>query len=75
MSDEQVVKLIENQLDQLNSRLDIIHNDIKDHLNKDLEYWRKVDQQEAQLSLLRYLAGGTPVVVGGIVWMLERYLR
>ena len=75
MSDEQVIKLIENQLNQLNDRLDIIHSDIKDHLYKDLEYWRKVDQQEAQLSLLRYLVGGIPVVVGGIIWMLERYLR
>ena len=75
MSDEQVIKLISNQLDMLNSRLDVIHGDIKDHLDKDLSYWRKVDQQEAQLSLLRYLVGGTPVVVGGIIWMLERYLR
>ena len=75
MSDEQVVALITKQLDQLNNRLDIIHTDINDHLEKDFNYWRKVDQQEAQLSLLRYLVSGLPVVVAGVVWILERYLR
>jgi ABC-type transport system involved in cytochrome bd biosynthesis fused ATPase/permease subunit len=51
--DDQVFHLLNSKFDEIRGDLHGINESIKAHVEKDEIYWRKMDVQEAQLSMLR----------------------
>lgn len=64
--DEQVVDLIRDQFASMNGKIDsmgkTVHDKIdglsvtmREHVNKDDAYWKKIDAQQAQIGVIGYL--------------------
>lgn len=69
--DSQLFQLINERSDRQDRSLDEIKELIKEHTKTDESYWRKIDKQDTQLSLLRKIILGmiaTLVTVVSAVW-------
>lgn len=69
--DSQLFQLINERSDRQDRSLDEIKELIKEHTKTDESYWRKIDKQDTQLSLLRKIILGmiaTFVTVVSAVW-------
>jgi ABC-type transport system involved in cytochrome bd biosynthesis fused ATPase/permease subunit len=53
MMDSQLFQLVNQRSDRQDDTLDEIKKLLTEHIQKDEIYWRKIDIQEAQLSMLR----------------------
>ncbi len=42
----------------LDKKVDQIHADVREHIEKDEQYWVKIDENEAKISLLKWLFSG-----------------
>jgi RNA binding exosome subunit len=52
-----LVNLIRDQFETVNNTLRDIHIELKEHTEKDVKYWQKIDEQAAQLRLVKWAAG------------------
>ena len=52
-----LINLMRDRFDSLDRKLDALHETFKEHVNKDETYWKKLDQQEGQLRLVRWVSG------------------
>lgn len=71
MMDKQIFQLINDRSDRQDRSLDEIKDLIKEHTKTDESYWRKIDKQDTQLSLLRKIILGmitTTVTVVSAIW-------
>lgn len=80
MMDDQLFKFLQEELrfikDQLRINQDKTEKHLKEieakfetHQTKDLDYWRKIDVQEGQVSLLTFmLGGGFITAIASWVW-------
>lgn len=69
--DSQLFQLINERSDRQDRSLDEIKELIKEHTKTDESYWRKIDKQDIQLSLLRKIILGmiaTFVTVVSAIW-------
>lgn len=69
--DSQLFQLINERSDRQDRSLDEIKELIKEHTKTDESYWRKIDKQDTQLSLLPKIILGmiaTLVTVVSAVW-------
>lgn len=70
--EDAVLELIRDQFVHLNTKLDLINTTIEKHIDKDEEYWRKIDQVEGQISLLKWL-GGSISFSGLLAWLFGHF--
>lgn len=56
--DEQIVDLIRDQFKTVHEKIDAIHTDMQAHTAKDERYWSKIDEQQAQLGVIKWLGSG-----------------
>lgn len=71
MMDKQIFQLINDRSDRQDRSLDEIKDLIKDHTKTDEAYWKRIDKQDIQLSLLRKIILGmmtTAVTVISAIW-------
>ncbi len=69
--DSQLFQLINERSDRQDRSLDEIKDLIKEHTKTDEIYWKRIDKQDTQLSLLRKIILGiitTVVTVGSAIW-------
>ena len=69
--DSQLFQLINERSDRQDRSLEEIKDLIKEHTKTDESYWRKIDKQDTQLSLLRKIILGmiaTLVTVVSAIW-------
>lgn len=68
----QVIELLRDRFDKLDTELNDLHTTLKDHTKIDERYWGKIDQQEAQLSLVKWVSSG---VSGSalIAWLYAKF--
>lgn len=50
--------LIRDRLDDLNYKFNLLIEELRVHDERNREYWRIVDELQAQLRLMRWLLGG-----------------
>ena len=73
--DEYVFKFIDSKFNEIRQDLHDIKVSLKAHIEKDEHYWRKIDAQEAQLNLIKYLFSGTTIIgilTVGWAWITAR---
>ena len=70
--DEQIVELLRDRFDNLDRELKTINETIKDHVDTDTRYWKKIDQQEAQLSVVKWLTSGA-AGTGLLAWLYNQF--
>lgn len=57
--DDQTVELIRDQFSVLHEKIDALNATVRAHVEKDERYWGKIDEQAAQMKLIKFLFGGT----------------
>lgn len=70
--DPQIFKLINDRSNKQDDTLERIETMLAEHIQKDEVYWRKIDVQEGQLGLLKWVFGGTVTTLAGsfIAWII-----
>jgi len=63
--DNQLFELINHRSDQQDRVLAEIKGMIREHTKEDERYWKKIDIQEGQLGVLKWLFGGTITTIIG----------
>lgn len=56
---DQLFEMLRDRLDSIDNRLGDIRETLNDHIAKDETYWQKIDVQEGQIDLLKWMFGGT----------------
>lgn len=56
--DDQLIEMIRDRFDDMGAKLDDAARHLKEHVDTDARYWRLIDEQQAQISLLRWMTGG-----------------
>lgn len=56
--DEQIIELMRDRFDKLNAELEMLHKTLRDHIEMDALYWKKIDTTEAQLTFVKWLVSG-----------------
>lgn len=72
--DPQAFKLITDKFDEIRADLHEINTNLKSHVEKDEFYWKKLDTQETQITMLKKLIVGASMIVGGIWTMIWSWL-
>lgn len=70
--DEQVLELMRDQFERLHQELGALNTTLKDHTDMDRQYWQKIDQQEAQISLIKWVGSGLSVS-GLLGWLFSHF--
>jgi hypothetical protein len=70
--DEHIVGLIRDQFQAIHDKIDTIHTDLREHTKTDSDYWKKIDQHEGQISVLKWLFGGSGVMVTTAAWIWHK---
>lgn len=70
--DEQLLELMRDRFDRLDTELSSLNVALRDHTKMDEQYWKKIDANEAQISLLKWIGGG---VSGSALmgWLLQKF--
>ena len=55
--DDHIVELLRDRFDRLDAELSSLNTTLKEHTTLDALYWKKIDETEAQVSLLKWLSG------------------
>lgn len=69
--DDQTVNLLRDQFKQTNDKIDQLHNVVQEHVSQDQVYWKKLNEAEGQIKLLKYLSGAGPVGAL-VVWVYSK---
>lgn len=76
--DETHVELIRDTIKQgfdlTNQKIDTMTASFHDHVEKDEQYWKTIDEQRAQLRLIKYLGGGGIGTAIG-AWLYNTFLK
>ncbi len=68
--DNQLFELLVDRFDRQDKVLMEIKDTIKEHVEKDEKYWKKIDVQEGQIKLLKGMGTGFIAVLGYLEWWL-----
>ena len=55
--DDHIVELLRDRFDRLDKELAALNTTLKDHTVLDVMYWKKIDENEAQLSVFKWMTG------------------
>jgi hypothetical protein len=70
--DEQVVGMIRDSLERLENTCTGIREDMNAHADQDATYWKKIDQVEGQISLVKWF-GGSVSISGLGAWLFSHF--
>jgi RNA binding exosome subunit len=70
--DSQLYQELQRRFDSLDRQLGSISKDLRDHIEKDEEYWRRLDDQKAQIALVKWL-GGTGILSSAALWLWQKF--
>ena len=70
--DDQVVDMLRDHLGRIEDTCMGIREDLKSHTEKDAEYWQKIDEQQGQISLIKWL-GGSLSLSGLGAWLFTNF--
>ena len=70
----QIVEMLRDRFDAQDAVLQEIKTSIHEHVEKDETYWKQIDDQKAQLRLVKWL-GGTGVVGSAILWAWQKLVN
>jgi RNA binding exosome subunit len=70
--DDQAFRLLMSRFDTLDSTLSGMKESFDQHVKKDEGYWLRLDQQEAQVSVFKWITSG---LSGSaiIAWLYEKF--
>lgn len=70
--DEQIVTMLRDRFDSVDAKLREMSGSFDAHVEIDQAYWRKLDQQEAQVSVFKWITSG---LSGSalIAWLYEKF--
>lgn len=68
--DHQLLEFIRDRFDSLDEKFDRHMENFQEHIQEDVRYWKKIDQQYAQLSLLQRLFVSAMAVASIIIGWL-----
>lgn len=70
--EEQIVDLLRDQFKTMNDKIDSLHSDVRSHVEKDERYWNKIDEQQGQIGLIKWLGSG---VSGSalLAWLYNKF--
>ena len=69
---DQLVDLLRDRFDRVDAALDEAKATMLAHIEKDERYWKQLDQQSGQISLLKWL-GGSALFTVLSKWIYERF--
>ena len=69
---DQLVDLLRDRFDRVDAALDDAKATMLAHIEKDERYWKQLDQQSGQISLLKWLGGGAGLSFLG-KWLYDRF--
>lgn len=69
--DEQIVDLLRDQFKAVHDKMDDLSRNVQNHVEKDERYWAKLDQQEGQMSVWKWLT--TPGLAGFFAWLYNTF--
>lgn len=72
MMDDQAFQLLMSRFDIIDGTLSDMKKSFNDHVTKDETYWGKIDQQEAQISVFKWITSG---LSGSalVAWLYEKF--
>ena len=70
----QIVNMIRDRFDAQDVVLQEIKVSLREHVEKDEAYWKQIDDQNAQIRLVKWL-GGTGVVGSAALWAWQKLLN
>lgn len=59
--DEQIVDLMRDQFKSLSEKIDGVRDSMNEHVAEDRRYWAKIEQQEGQVGLLKFILSASGV--------------
>lgn len=59
--DEQIVDLMRDQFKNLSEKIDGVAESMQAHVAEDKRYWAKIEQQEGQVGLLKFILSASGV--------------
>lgn len=59
--DEHIVDLMRDQFKALSDKIDGVHEAMQEHVTEDRRYWAKIEQQEGQVGLLKFILSASGV--------------
>ncbi len=81
--DESQINLIRDQFKSIHDKIDMaygsldqkvesIHHDVREHIEKDERYWAKIDENEAKIGLLKWMFSGG-AGTGLLAWLYSKF--
>ena len=70
--DEQIIDLLRDQFKTMNEKIDSLREDMRGHIEKDELYWGKIDEQQAQLGLIKWLFSGASGSAA-LAWLYSKF--
>lgn len=67
MLDTQLFSMIKDRFDSVDAKLDAAKCSFDEHAEKDAVYWRVLDEQQAQLSLIKRVFWGGVSLAGTVM--------
>lgn len=68
--DDQLFSFMKDRFDSVDTKLDIHQTAMNEHIEVDRQYWKMLDEQQAQLSLIKRLFQAGATVVGFVLTYL-----
>lgn len=68
--DEQLFTFMKDRFDGIDSKLDEHRATVNEHIETDRQYWKVLDEQQAQLSLIKRVLQAGATVVGFVLTYL-----
>ena len=72
MMDDHTINMIRDSLIDLKATCQGIREDMAKHAEVDAQYWKKVDQAEGQISLIKWI-GGSLSISGLLGWLFSHF--
>lgn len=69
--DEQVLEMMRDRFDAIDDTLKALNTNLREHTEKDDRYWLKIDQQAAQIGLIKWIFGGG-AFAAVVVWYMDK---
>lgn len=70
--DEQIVNMLRDRFDSVDAKLKEMSGSFDAHVEMDQVYWKKIDQQEAQVNVFKWITSG---LSGSalMAWLYEKF--
>ena len=69
-----IIAMLRDRFDAQDTVLQEIKTSLREHVDKDEVYWKQIDDQKAQLRLVKWL-GGTGAVGSAVLWAWQKLVN